>query len=119
MNIPLLLALAASMTFVVSAAAEEKEGAAPQSIESVEIEDGGFRFTVETTEAPDLAATCSSLCQERMVSFAGPNGAFGVPARGNRVVLRDVHPGNFILAAPDVHIPIDVGIEEIEYEFIS
>ena len=56
MNIPLLLALAASMTFVVSAAAEEKEGAAPQSIESVEIEDGGFRFTVETTEAPDLAA---------------------------------------------------------------
>ena len=34
------------------------------------------------------------------------------------VVYRDAHPGNFILAAPDVYIPIDVGIEGIEYEFI-
>ena len=35
------------------------------------------------------------------------------------VVYRDAHPGNFIVAAPDVYIPIDVGIEGIEYEFIS
>ena len=61
MNTPILIALSAGMTLLVAAAASEKEDAAaavaaPQSIESVEIEVGGYRFTVDTIEAPDLAA---------------------------------------------------------------
>ena len=61
MNLPILIALSTGLALLVSAAAVEKEdaapaAAAPASTESVEIEDGGYRFTVDTTEAPDLAA---------------------------------------------------------------
>ncbi len=54
MKLPLFLALSICMPLLVSAAEGEKESAASPLIESVEIEDGGYRFTVETTEAPDL-----------------------------------------------------------------
>lgn len=61
MNLPILIALSTGLALRVSTAAVEKEDAAPAtaalpSTESVEIEDGGYRFTVDTTEAPDLAA---------------------------------------------------------------
>ncbi len=60
MNTPHFLALPIIAALLVSAiAADEKEDAAAatqSAIESVEIEDGGYRFTVETTEAPDLTA---------------------------------------------------------------
>ena len=61
MNISALITLPICTALLASASALEKEdaapaAAAPPSTESVEIEDGGYRFTVDTTEAPDLTA---------------------------------------------------------------